>query len=183
MEVTLTSRVLKCSVSKSQQNINMRSLCNPARPYKNTFLTTSFPPLLALTRCLHSRGLFTDCGMNCHRLCKDQVAFECKKNAKGSSTSEGPLTPGSTPGTTGGPEGEEGHTHTHGKYAWAVIALSEGVSGGVGICKHHISNLHCINVWNSTNKQNIFFITHTKFFTKIVITTCSVAVTNQSCDC
>uniref|UniRef100_A0A4W5QJQ3 RAS guanyl-releasing protein 1 n=1 Tax=Hucho hucho TaxID=62062 RepID=A0A4W5QJQ3_9TELE len=34
-----------------------------------------------------------DCGMNCHRLCKDQVAFECKKNAKGSSTSEGPLTP------------------------------------------------------------------------------------------
>uniref|UniRef100_A0A8C7W5S4 RAS guanyl-releasing protein 1 n=1 Tax=Oncorhynchus mykiss TaxID=8022 RepID=A0A8C7W5S4_ONCMY len=23
-----------------------------------------------------------DCGMNCHRLCKDQVAFECKKNAK-----------------------------------------------------------------------------------------------------
>uniref|UniRef100_A0A4W5QK71 RAS guanyl releasing protein 1 n=1 Tax=Hucho hucho TaxID=62062 RepID=A0A4W5QK71_9TELE len=43
-----------------------------------------------------------DCGMNCHRLCKDQVAFECKKNAKGSSTSEGPLTPGSTPGTTGG---------------------------------------------------------------------------------
>ncbi|XP_014066397.1 RAS guanyl-releasing protein 1 isoform X1 [Salmo salar] len=55
-----------------------------------------------------------DCGMNCHRLCKDQVAFECKKNAKLSSTSEGPLTPGSTPGTTGGPEGEEGHTHTHG---------------------------------------------------------------------
>uniref|UniRef100_A0A8C7T4T3 RAS guanyl-releasing protein 1 n=1 Tax=Oncorhynchus mykiss TaxID=8022 RepID=A0A8C7T4T3_ONCMY len=54
-----------------------------------------------------------DCGMNCHRLCKDQVAFECKKNAKGSSTSEGPLTPGSTPGTTGGPEGEEGHTHIH----------------------------------------------------------------------
>uniref|UniRef100_A0A8C4EAW8 RAS guanyl-releasing protein 1 n=1 Tax=Dicentrarchus labrax TaxID=13489 RepID=A0A8C4EAW8_DICLA len=23
-----------------------------------------------------------DCGMNCHKLCKDQVAFECKKNAK-----------------------------------------------------------------------------------------------------
>ncbi|XP_070301294.1 RAS guanyl-releasing protein 1 isoform X2 [Salvelinus sp. IW2-2015] len=46
-----------------------------------------------------------DCGMNCHRLCKDQVAFECKKNAKGSSTSEGPLTPGSTPGTTGSEEG------------------------------------------------------------------------------
>uniref|UniRef100_A0A674AWU3 RAS guanyl releasing protein 1 n=1 Tax=Salmo trutta TaxID=8032 RepID=A0A674AWU3_SALTR len=54
-----------------------------------------------------------DCGMNCHRLCKDQVAFECKKNAKGSSTSEGPLTPGSTPGTTCGPEGEEGQTHKH----------------------------------------------------------------------
>uniref|UniRef100_A0A8C8JN04 RAS guanyl-releasing protein 1 n=1 Tax=Oncorhynchus tshawytscha TaxID=74940 RepID=A0A8C8JN04_ONCTS len=54
-----------------------------------------------------------DCGMNCHRLCKDQVAFECKKNAKGSSTSEGPLTPDSTPGTTCGPEGEEGHTHKH----------------------------------------------------------------------
>uniref|UniRef100_A0A673YDF5 RAS guanyl releasing protein 1 n=1 Tax=Salmo trutta TaxID=8032 RepID=A0A673YDF5_SALTR len=54
-----------------------------------------------------------NCGMNCHRLCKDQVAFECKKNAKLSSTSEGPLTPGSTPGTTGGPEGEEGHTHIH----------------------------------------------------------------------
>uniref|UniRef100_A0A674AZ08 RAS guanyl-releasing protein 1 n=1 Tax=Salmo trutta TaxID=8032 RepID=A0A674AZ08_SALTR len=63
-----------------------------------------------------------DCGMNCHRLCKDQVAFECKKNAKGSSTSEGPLTPGSTPGTTCGPEGEEGQTHKHtnsafGKYS------------------------------------------------------------------
>uniref|UniRef100_A0A8C7FUT4 RAS guanyl-releasing protein 1 n=1 Tax=Oncorhynchus kisutch TaxID=8019 RepID=A0A8C7FUT4_ONCKI len=42
-----------------------------------------------------------DCGMNCHRLCKDQVAFECKKNAKGSSTSEGPLTPGSGWATQG----------------------------------------------------------------------------------
>ncbi|KAJ7989116.1 hypothetical protein DPEC_G00316190 [Dallia pectoralis] len=48
-----------------------------------------------------------DCGMNCHRLCKDQVAFECKKNAKGFYSSEGPLTPGSTPSSIGGPE-EEG---------------------------------------------------------------------------
>ena len=113
MDAALASRVLKCSVSKSQQNINMHSLCNPARPYKYTCLTTSFPPLLALTHCLYSLGLVTDCGMNCHRLCKDQVAFECKKNAKGSSTSEGPLTPDSTPSTTCGPEGEEGHTQTH----------------------------------------------------------------------
>ncbi|XP_048829932.1 RAS guanyl-releasing protein 1-like isoform X1 [Brienomyrus brachyistius] len=43
-----------------------------------------------------------DCGMNCHRLCKDQVAFECKKNAKGSSSSAS-----STP-TTMGPLGSKG---------------------------------------------------------------------------
>ena len=31
---------------------------------------------------LHILLLCTDCGMNCHKLCKDQVAFECKNNAK-----------------------------------------------------------------------------------------------------
>nr|QCT83299.1 Ras guanyl-releasing protein 1 [Channa argus x Channa maculata] len=38
-----------------------------------------------------------DCGMNCHKLCKDQVAFECKKNTK--VTNDSP-TPSSTPVTT-----------------------------------------------------------------------------------
>uniref|UniRef100_A0A7N6BDU8 RAS guanyl-releasing protein 1 n=1 Tax=Anabas testudineus TaxID=64144 RepID=A0A7N6BDU8_ANATE len=42
-----------------------------------------------------------DCGMNCHKLCKDQVAFECKKNAK--MTNDSP-TPSSTPVTTGSEE-------------------------------------------------------------------------------
>ncbi|CAL8286372.1 unnamed protein product [Lota lota] len=37
-----------------------------------------------------------DCGMNCHKLCKDQVAFECKKNAKGACASDSP-TPSLTP--------------------------------------------------------------------------------------
>uniref|UniRef100_A0A3P9IWP2 RAS guanyl-releasing protein 1 n=1 Tax=Oryzias latipes TaxID=8090 RepID=A0A3P9IWP2_ORYLA len=31
-----------------------------------------------------------DCGMNCHKLCKDQVAFECKKNIKVSNTTDSP---------------------------------------------------------------------------------------------
>ncbi|KAL4656439.1 RAS guanyl-releasing protein 1 [Arapaima gigas] len=39
-----------------------------------------------------------DCGMNCHRLCKDQVAFECKKNAKGNNA-----TASSTPTSLGLP--------------------------------------------------------------------------------
>ncbi|XP_066539995.1 RAS guanyl-releasing protein 1-like [Hoplias malabaricus] len=29
-----------------------------------------------------------DCGMNCHKSCKDQVAFECNKNAKASSNAD-----------------------------------------------------------------------------------------------
>ncbi|KAM9777241.1 RAS guanyl-releasing protein 1-like [Neosynchiropus ocellatus] len=45
-----------------------------------------------------------DCGMNCHKLCKDQVAFECKKNAK--ATTDSP-TPSSTPVTAGTSEGSE----------------------------------------------------------------------------
>ncbi|XP_053701594.1 RAS guanyl-releasing protein 1-like [Synchiropus splendidus] len=45
-----------------------------------------------------------DCGMNCHKLCKDQVAFECKKNAK--ATTDSP-TPSSTPVTMGTSEGSE----------------------------------------------------------------------------
>ncbi|XP_068577657.1 RAS guanyl-releasing protein 1-like isoform X1 [Cebidichthys violaceus] len=47
-----------------------------------------------------------DCGMNCHRLCKDQVAFECKKNAKVTNAIDSP-TPSSTPVTTGTSEGSE----------------------------------------------------------------------------
>ncbi|KAM4625108.1 RAS guanyl-releasing protein 1-like isoform 2-T2 [Polymixia lowei] len=47
-----------------------------------------------------------DCGMNCHKLCKDQVAFECKKNNKGMSAADSP-TPSSTPVTTGTSEGSE----------------------------------------------------------------------------
>ncbi|KAL6105871.1 rasgrp1 [Pungitius sinensis] len=45
-----------------------------------------------------------DCGMNCHKLCKEQVAFECKKNAK--VTIDSP-TPGSAPPTAGASEGSE----------------------------------------------------------------------------
>ncbi|XP_039641882.1 RAS guanyl-releasing protein 1-like [Perca fluviatilis] len=44
-----------------------------------------------------------DCGMNCHRLCKDQVAFECKKNAKLTNANDSP-TLSSTPVTTGSEE-------------------------------------------------------------------------------
>ncbi|XP_034051260.1 RAS guanyl-releasing protein 1-like isoform X2 [Thalassophryne amazonica] len=47
-----------------------------------------------------------DCGMNCHKLCKDQVAFECKKNARvTNATDSPPLT--STLFTMGTPEGSE----------------------------------------------------------------------------
>uniref|UniRef100_A0A3B4YET4 RAS guanyl-releasing protein 1 n=1 Tax=Seriola lalandi dorsalis TaxID=1841481 RepID=A0A3B4YET4_SERLL len=45
-----------------------------------------------------------DCGMNCHKLCKDQVAFECKKNTKVSNAIDSP-TPSSTPVTMGTSEG------------------------------------------------------------------------------
>uniref|UniRef100_A0A4W6EWI5 RAS guanyl-releasing protein 1 n=1 Tax=Lates calcarifer TaxID=8187 RepID=A0A4W6EWI5_LATCA len=45
-----------------------------------------------------------DCGMNCHKLCKDQVAFECKKNTKVATDSP---TPSSTPVTMGTSEGLE----------------------------------------------------------------------------
>ncbi|XP_031134897.1 RAS guanyl-releasing protein 1-like isoform X2 [Sander lucioperca] len=44
-----------------------------------------------------------DCGMNCHRLCKDQVAFECKKNAKVTNANDSP-TLSSTPVTMGSEE-------------------------------------------------------------------------------
>uniref|UniRef100_A0A3B3UE19 RAS guanyl releasing protein 1 n=1 Tax=Poecilia latipinna TaxID=48699 RepID=A0A3B3UE19_9TELE len=37
-----------------------------------------------------------DCGMNCHKLCKDQVAFECKKNTRSTNAVDSP-TPSSTP--------------------------------------------------------------------------------------
>ncbi|XP_070698157.1 RAS guanyl-releasing protein 1-like isoform X1 [Pempheris klunzingeri] len=47
-----------------------------------------------------------DCGMNCHKLCKDQVAFECKKNTKVTNTIDSP-TPSSTPVTMGTSEGSE----------------------------------------------------------------------------
>ncbi|CAN9502214.1 unnamed protein product [Ophioblennius macclurei] len=51
-----------------------------------------------------------DCGMNCHKLCKDQVAFECKKNAKVTGATDSPTpssTPGSTPVTAAASEGSE----------------------------------------------------------------------------
>ncbi|KAM4541529.1 RAS guanyl-releasing protein 1-like [Fundulus diaphanus] len=47
-----------------------------------------------------------DCGMNCHKLCKDQVAFECKKNTKAANTVDS-LTPSSTPVATSTSEGSE----------------------------------------------------------------------------
>ncbi|KAJ0008916.1 hypothetical protein NQD34_016331 [Periophthalmus magnuspinnatus] len=47
-----------------------------------------------------------DCGMNCHKLCKDQVAFECKKNTKVASAIDSP-TFSSTSVTTGTSEGSE----------------------------------------------------------------------------
>lgn len=42
--------------------------------------------------------------MNCHKLCKDQVAFECKKNAKATNAVDSPTT-SSTPVAMGSPEG------------------------------------------------------------------------------
>lgn len=42
--------------------------------------------------------------MNCHKLCKDQVAFECKKNTKGTNAVDSP-TLSSTPVAMGSPEG------------------------------------------------------------------------------
>ncbi|KAM9708720.1 RAS guanyl-releasing protein 1-like [Menidia menidia] len=47
-----------------------------------------------------------DCGMNCHKLCKDQVAFECKKNTRGTNTIDSP-TSSSTPVATSTSEGSE----------------------------------------------------------------------------
>ncbi|XP_041828477.1 RAS guanyl-releasing protein 1-like [Melanotaenia boesemani] len=47
-----------------------------------------------------------DCGMNCHKLCKDQVAFECKKNSKVTNAIDSP-TPSSTPVATSTSEGSE----------------------------------------------------------------------------
>ncbi|KAJ8290438.1 hypothetical protein GJAV_G00012880 [Gymnothorax javanicus] len=49
-----------------------------------------------------------DCGMNCHKLCKDQVAFECKKNTKSSGTAESSPTASSTPTSTGTRSYEQG---------------------------------------------------------------------------
>lgn len=45
-----------------------------------------------------------DCGMNCHKLCKDQVAFECKKNPRVTSAIDSP-TLSSTPLTAANSEG------------------------------------------------------------------------------
>ncbi|XP_037551005.1 RAS guanyl-releasing protein 1 [Nematolebias whitei] len=47
-----------------------------------------------------------DCGMNCHKLCKDQVAFECKKNPKVTNAIDSP-TLSSTSVTTGTSDGSE----------------------------------------------------------------------------
>ncbi|TKS86499.1 RAS guanyl-releasing protein 1 [Collichthys lucidus] len=47
-----------------------------------------------------------DCGMNCHKLCKDQVAFECKKNTKVTNAMDSP-TPSSTPVSMVTSEGSE----------------------------------------------------------------------------
>ncbi|XP_071063294.1 RAS guanyl-releasing protein 1-like isoform X1 [Pseudochaenichthys georgianus] len=47
-----------------------------------------------------------DCGMNCHKLCKDQVAFECKKNAKMTNAIDSP-TPSTTPVSMGPSEGSD----------------------------------------------------------------------------
>ncbi|XP_034381069.1 RAS guanyl-releasing protein 1-like isoform X2 [Cyclopterus lumpus] len=47
-----------------------------------------------------------DCGMNCHKLCKEQVAFECKKNAKVTNAIDSP-TPSSSSVTMGTSEGSE----------------------------------------------------------------------------
>ncbi|KAJ8399054.1 hypothetical protein AAFF_G00414330 [Aldrovandia affinis] len=56
-----------------------------------------------------------DCGMNCHKLCKDQVAFECKKNAKSSSTTDSSPTASSTP-TTVGPSGPRSFEQEEGPF-------------------------------------------------------------------
>lgn len=62
------------------------------------------PTLVLVFTCCALFLTGADCGMNCHRLCKDQVAFECKKNAKVTNANDSP-TLSSTPVTMGTSEG------------------------------------------------------------------------------
>ncbi|TNM95525.1 hypothetical protein fugu_016608 [Takifugu bimaculatus] len=62
--------------------------------------------VLVLTRLCVLSAVISDCGMNCHKLCKDQVAFECKKNSKGTNAVDSP-TPSSTPVAMGTTEGSD----------------------------------------------------------------------------
>lgn len=60
--------------------------------------------------------------MNCHRLCKDQVAFECKKNSKGTNAVDSP-TPSSTPVAMGSPEGGFNGSLWHWSFSHVVFYL------------------------------------------------------------
>ncbi|KAM9466567.1 RAS guanyl-releasing protein 1-like [Clarias gariepinus] len=59
-----------------------------------------------------------DCGMNCHKSCKEQVAFECKKNAKPSSSADW-SPPSNTPDTS--TRGHDGSDETQFVYPPTAI--------------------------------------------------------------
>nr|XP_006632562.2 PREDICTED: RAS guanyl-releasing protein 1 isoform X2 [Lepisosteus oculatus] len=71
-----------------------------------------------------------DCGMNCHKQCKDQVAFECKKNPK-SNTADSSPTSSSTPTALCPPEvrGYE-HGSEEGQFAYHNGELNEHADKG-----------------------------------------------------
>uniref|UniRef100_A0A669E8T8 RAS guanyl releasing protein 1 n=1 Tax=Oreochromis niloticus TaxID=8128 RepID=A0A669E8T8_ORENI len=75
-----------------------------------------------------------DCGMNCHKLCKDQVAFECKKNTKVTNATDSP-TPSSTPVTTSTSEGG----FSNGK--WAIFYSTCTIKALYKACLIH-STIH-----------------------------------------
>lgn len=56
----------------------------------------------------NSRCCDSDCGMNCHKSCKDQVAFECNKNAKTSTNAD--WSPPSNTTDSTAPGGHDGET-------------------------------------------------------------------------
>lgn len=74
---------------------------------------------------VHSLCVVSDCGMNCHKLCKDQVAFECK-NTKGINAVDSP-TPSSTPVAMGTTEGGFGGRLWRSHMVFCLFAKSPNI--------------------------------------------------------
>ncbi|XP_062379185.1 RAS guanyl-releasing protein 1-like [Sardina pilchardus] len=80
-----------------------------------------------------------DCGMNCHKLCKDQVAFECKKNSRPSAPSD--ISPSSSAPTSAG----TAHSGSRGQEAYEDCPFSseDGTDSSVtGPCPSPSSPFH-----------------------------------------